>query len=103
MLKCSTRSTDLIVHELAGVILLEQLDESDDIRVLHRRRCQFIPRPACASNVTYGVIKRVVRAVAADDEHASSSRSGHLAAVRRGIGVKSPKLGETALYDPQIS
>ena len=45
MLERPARSTDLIVHELAWVILLQQLDESDNIRVLHRHLCQFIPRP----------------------------------------------------------
>ena len=32
-----------------------------------------------ASDTTYGVIKEVVRAVAADDEHASLSRGSHSA------------------------
>lgn len=92
ILKCSTHSTDLIVHELAGVILLEQLDKFDDIRVLPWSPVSVHFLARSASNVAYGVIKGVVRAVAADDEHASLSSSSHLE-IMRWVGFP-----EVALY-----
>ena len=86
---------DLIVHKLAGVILLEQLDKSDNIGILHRSPVSIHSSPRSASNnVAYGVIKEVVRAVAADDEHASLSRSSHPAITK---WVEFPEVGRDRL------